>query len=264
MPTMDVISKSLIHQVVQGMAHHLFGLNIVDLTELPHETRRVEARQADIVLKATDQTGEHFILHLELQSTNHPQMPLRMLRYYTDIALAHPDLVVHQYVVYTGQGKLSMVDQIVHPAWSYRYQLINMSALDYREFMVNDSPSALALAILCDFKEQPAEIVFETLLQRLKTLLADTPDDLLDYLKIMEFLSIDRDLESVFRIKESEMLSSINIERMPSYQMGVERGEKRGGQQVTQTIAERMLQAGYPIDSITKITGLSQLDLQGS
>jgi hypothetical protein len=191
MPTMDVISKKLICQVVQGMAHHLFGLGIVELTELPTEMQRVEARQADIVMKAEDQSGEIFILHLELQSTNHPHMPLRMLRYYTDIALANPGLVVHQYVVYTGQAPLKMTNQIIHLAWTYRYQLINMSTLDYRDFIVVDSPSALALAILCDFKEQPAKQVLETLVQRLKNLLKDTPDRLLDYVKMMEFLSID-------------------------------------------------------------------------
>ena len=62
------------------------------------------------------------------------------------------------------------------------------------------------------------------------------------------------------------MLSSINIERMPSYQIGMEagerRGEQQGKQQVTQTIAERMQQAGYPMDEIVQITGLSQPELR--
>ena len=58
------------------------------------------------------------------------------------------------------------------------------------------------------------------------------------------------------------MLSSINIERMPSYQMGMETGERRGKQQITQTIAERMQQAGYPMDEIVQITGLSQPELR--
>ena len=290
MPTMDVISKNLIHEVVQGMAHHLFHLDIVELTELPTETRRVEARQADIVLKAMDRTGEQFILHLELQNTNHPEMPLRMMRYYTDIALAHPGMAIHQYVVYTGQGKLNMADQVVHPTWCYRYQLINMSTLDYREFIGDGSPSALALAILCDFKEQSAESVCETLLYRLVNLLEDAPDDLLKFLKIMEFLSINRDLESIFKTKEAEMLSTINIERMPSYQIGMEagqihgmergikqgiesgikqgmesgikQGEAIGEQRMTRNIAERMLQEGCSIDLVTKATGLSQNDLQ--
>ena len=289
MPTMGVISKNLIHEVVRGMAHHLFHLDIVELTELPTETRRVEARQADIVLKAMDRMGEQFILHLELQNANHAQMPLRMMRYYTDIALAHPGMTIHQYVVYTGRGKLNMADQVAHPAWCYRYQLINMNALDYREFIGDGSPSALALAMLCDFKEQPAESVFEILLHRLTTLLADAPDDLLNYLKIMEFLSIDRDLESVFKIKEAEVLSAINIERMPSYQMGMEAGQMEGiktgmqqgmqrgmqqgvkqgmkqaeeiGKQRVRTIAERMLQEGCSMELVAKTTGLSQNDLR--
>ena len=262
MPTTDVISKSLVRQIVRGMAQHLLGLDIVELTELPNEKHRVEARHADIVMQATDQTGGQFILHLELQNANHPRMPLRMLRYYTDIAWDHPDLPIYQYLIYTGTARLSMPDYVQHDDWRYEYRIVNVSDLDYQDFIVTDSPSALVLAILCDFKGQPTQIVLETILQRLTELLADTPDELRNHLKMMELLSANRNIEPLFKTVEMNMLSRMNIERMPSYQIGWELGEEIGRQKMAFSIANSLLQQGVSIDIVSTTTGLSSIDLR--
>ena len=87
----DVISKSLIRQIVKDMAVYLLGLRIVRLEEVPTERQRVETRHADIVMRAELEDGERFILHLELQDSNDGDMPLRMLRYFTDIARSYPN-----------------------------------------------------------------------------------------------------------------------------------------------------------------------------
>ncbi len=267
-------------QVIHSMAYHLFDLQIAELTELPNEHQRVETRQADMVLRATSPEGCPFILHLELQNTNQRQMPLRMMRYYTDIALAHPDLLIHQYLVYTGAARLQMPDRINHPDWRYIYHVIDMSQLDYAEFIRADNPGALVLAVLCDFKGNPAEVILARIIQRLIQQLADTPDHLTDHLGMLELLAVNRNLQVLFKTLEADMLSSITVEQMPSYEIGMERGMERGMAQAQHArqegmqqgirkgreeaaykIAQRLLQQGYPPGMVMETTGLSPADL---
>ncbi len=125
MANTDIISKSLIKEVVKDLAIYLLGLKITSLQELNTERQRVEVRHADIVMLAKDEDKQEFILHLELQHNNHQHMALRMLRYYTDIALTYPTLPVKQYVIYTGSKPLTMNASIRQSGLDYRYTLLN-------------------------------------------------------------------------------------------------------------------------------------------
>jgi hypothetical protein len=56
---------------------------------LETEQQRIELRRADLVARVRQRHSEEsFILHLEIQNDNDAAMPLRMLRYFTDIQLA--------------------------------------------------------------------------------------------------------------------------------------------------------------------------------
>ncbi len=75
---------------------------------LETEEQRIEDRRADFLARVRKRdSGESFLLHIELQNDNQPQMPLRMLRYYTDIQLQWPKEPVRQYLVYTGKRPLA-------------------------------------------------------------------------------------------------------------------------------------------------------------
>jgi len=247
----DVISKSIIRQIVMDMANYLLNLEIVHLEEAQTEHQRVEVRHADIVMKAETKMGEQFILHIELQNDNHPEMALRMLRYYTDIALAYSGLPIRQYVIYIGKDKLKMPDGINQTAINYQYQLIDMHKLDCDKFIAEDNPDALILAILCDFKDKDSYTVVEDILKRLIKLTGNQPEKLRNYLKMLETLSTNRDLSDLLNEVEQKMLSEIEIEKLPSYMIGEARGEARGKAEV----ALRMLPI-FEDDKISELTGL--------
>lgn len=150
----DIISKQLIQRIAVDLAVYLLKLDIQfdDLELLPTEQQRVEDRRADVVARVT-QPGETFILHIEIQNNNDANMPLRMLRYYTDIAFAYPDLAIHQYLIYIGSDKLIMPTQKMDFGLEYRYSIIDMHTIDYQDLLKQDSPDAIVLAILGDFKQ---------------------------------------------------------------------------------------------------------------
>ena len=90
MPDKDLISKQLLQRLLIGFGTRLFDLDIVEAELLSNEQARIESRRADLVARVKEADGKSYILHVEIQNDNRNDMPLRMLRYYSDIALAHP------------------------------------------------------------------------------------------------------------------------------------------------------------------------------
>lgn len=224
----DIISKSLIERLATCLITQLLRLDIVpDLVELlSTESHRVEDRRADILVRVQSATDHSTcLLHLEIQNDNHPQMPLRMLRYYTDIRLRWPDEPLQQYLVYIGRKKLTMPDGVA--AFNYQYQIIDMCTIDCALLLGEDTPDALVLAILCDFKGRPAEDIIAYIIRRLYELTQDNESDFRRYFHMLEILGKNRNLSE--KIQETrQMLTDFNIEELPSYQYVLERGMERG------------------------------------
>jgi len=253
----DIITKSLIREIVMDMAIYLLDLKLTHLEEAPTERQRIEVRHADIVMKAIDEDGNHFILHLELQNDNDSAMPLRMMRYYTDIALAYPNEEIRQYVIYIGKAALTMKNIIKQGDWHYHYRLIDMHTLDCEQFIHKDNPDALVLAILCDFKGKDSKDVVEGIIKRLIKLTGDQPERLRNYLKMLETLSTNRDLSEIFQEVEKKMLSEIEIEKLPSYRLGEARGEVIGEANERFQVVLRASVQGFDVQTIAKIANLS-------
>ena len=146
----DIISKQSIKRIAVDIAIHLLKLDIDpnEVELLATEQERVEDRRADLVVKLKLKNNQIFILHIEIQSSNDYKMPLRMMRYYTDIALAYPKLPIKQYVIYIGQQPLKMNGFVQELGWKYCYQLIDMKDVDCETLITRNNPDALVLAIL--------------------------------------------------------------------------------------------------------------------
>ena len=112
MPNKDLISKQLLRQLAVDFSNQLFGLNIVEAELLSSEQPRVEERRADLVARVKNREGKSYILHVELQNDNQKNMPLRMMRYYTDLALEHENEEIEQHLLYIGKAPLAMSDQV--------------------------------------------------------------------------------------------------------------------------------------------------------
>lgn len=190
------------------------------------EKQRVEQRRADLVVKVRGAEGP-FLLHIEIQNDNQREMPWRMLRYRTDIALAHPTLAVLQYLIYIGRMPLSMADGIEEPGLSYRYQLLDMHTIDCERLLSQDNPDALVMAILCDFKGRPERVVVRYILERLQALVGEDEARFRDYLLMLEILSTNRDLQHIVQ-EEETMLSQVKYSDLPSYGLGMQQGIRQG------------------------------------
>ena len=174
-------------------------------------------------------------------------MPLRMLRYYTDIRLSGFGEPLHQYLIYIGKDRLTMPDGIEEPGFRYQYQILDMRQIDCDALLQQDTPDALVLAILCDFKHRPAKDVVHYIVTRLKTLLKDDESGFRRYIDMLEILSENRELQGT--IKEVEkMLTQEDVKKLPSYQIGMEEGKL----EVARNLLSRMSD-----DEIAETTGIT-------
>jgi hypothetical protein len=167
-------------------------------------------------------------------------------------------LPVKQYVIYTGSKPLTMNARIRQSGLDYHYTLLDMSTLDCERFIAEDSPDALVLAILCDFKQYDSSQLIEKIITRLIELTKSQPDELKKYLKMMEILSASRKVTKAFMKVGKKMLSEINIEKLPSYQIGIEQGIEREALKNVQNGIKK----GFSDEIISAITSMSIADIK--
>jgi hypothetical protein len=98
----DILSKQIFKTLVRDFAIYLFGLPVAEVELLESVQQRIEERRADLVARVVLAGGETFLLHIEIQNNNQAAMPVRMLRYLTDVMLDYPNTPVRQYLVYIG------------------------------------------------------------------------------------------------------------------------------------------------------------------
>lgn len=268
----DIISKRILKHLVRDFAVHLFGLPVTEVELLDTEQQRVEGRRADLVAKVTLPDGEACLLHIEIQNGNDKLMHGRMLRYLSDIILAHPGLPVRQYLVYIGRERLTMADGFDMPDFSYRYRIIDLHAVDCEDFLRRDSPDAWVLAVLCDFGTRLPREVIHTILIRLKQRFSDHPPRLREYVDMLDILAGNRDL-NIDICEELKMLT-IDVEKLATYQLGMEKGMERGVERgVAQGMAQgarrqavetatKMLGAGFKLDQVAFMTGLTLAEVE--
>jgi len=204
------------------LACHLLGIEAeaVELLETQHQ--RVGDRRADLVARMRATDGAEFLLHVEIANNNTRDMPLRMLRYYTDIRFAsrHPG-PIRQFLIYIGADRLTMPAGLEEPGLlDYRYGLIDMHQVDCAGLLAQ----ALVLAVLCNFGGRRPQEVVTYIVHRLRELLGANEQEFRDYMTMLEILSRNRGLQT--QIKEAErMLTEIDIESLPSFSIGFERGK---------------------------------------
>lgn len=226
----DIVSKDVLQLLAADIANILLHLDVdrnsVEL--LQTEQQRIEVRRADMVARMRKrESGESFILHVEIQNANDPTMSVRMLRYASDILMAYPDEPIYQYLVYIGKHRLSMSNSLVLPDFTYQYRTLDMHTVDCGLLIAQDTPEALILAILCDFKQRPTQDVVNYIVTRLKQLSGDDEQRFRNYYEMLETLADNRDLHAQL-LEAKNMLTQVDYKRFSTYQWGLADGITEG------------------------------------
>ena len=266
MPNKDLISKQLLQRILIGFGNRLFDLNIVEAELLSNEQARIEARRADLVARVKEADGKSYILHVEIQNDNQRDMPLRMMRYYSDIALAYAGEKIVQYLLYIGKAPMTMADYVSDDGWQYRYRVLDMRDQDSEHFLNSDNPDALVLAILCDPKSLEPNALVAHIIKELRRLHGDKLDNLRDSLKMLDVLSGNRGLQNVV---EETINMYIDEEKLGIYQAvkkrsearGIKKGEARGEARGLRKMVLKLL-AKLPPEQVADLSGMSLAEVE--
>src|ERR1051326_2778600 len=115
----DTTLKLLFRKSASVLVRELTGLTVE--TWLDAELPKSQNLRVDLLGEAQDRT----LVHLEMQSTNDPAMPVRMLDYYVGIQRLLGRFP-RQLCLYVGERKLRMRDQLTTSQLRFRYPIVDI------------------------------------------------------------------------------------------------------------------------------------------
>jgi hypothetical protein len=222
----DKIFRENMEAALPGIMEHVLGLKITSSEELPDDIQHTRERRPDLLKKVTDTAGRTYVLHMEYQAKNDMDMAYRMAEYSIMLQRKYR-LDVKQYVIFIGMGKSRMPQNITTEDFQFRYQLLALSAVDYKVFLKSDKPEEKILAILANFENDGAVLAISNILQEVKSIAgSDLAED--RYLNQLRMLVQLRNLETQFNEAMDAITKFFKEEKDPFYRKGQAKGREEG------------------------------------
>ena len=209
------------------LSEKLLGLRLGTTEELPDDLQTTLERKPDLLKRVTNvfvnggQDSGSYILHIEFQTKDEKMMVDRMLFYYAMLWEKYRE-PIKQFVVFIGQHKPRMATELIHAALDYRFSLVNIQSVNYRDLLDGASqPEEAVLAILSSFKKSEADKVIPEVLRKLQQL-ADDERKLRRYVRQIEILANLRKLQPQVIKHTKTMALTYDIKTDVRYQQGKE------------------------------------------
>ncbi|WP_245539435.1 hypothetical protein [Thiofilum flexile] len=156
-----------------------------------------------------------------------------------------------------------MQSQLLLPNLDYRYQVLDMYTVDCSLLLAQDTPEALVLAILCDFKQRPVQEVVNYIVVRLRELTGDDEKAFRNYYEMLETLADNRNLQA--NLDEAKhMLTQVDITRFSTYRWGFEKGIEQAREELQPLLdaeKQRLLQGVKQLISMNTMSHQAIADL---
>lgn len=227
----DKIFQENLNEIILPLARKILGTPPeVRFKKLTRRLPRTLERVPDFLKIAVLPDGKPlYVLHFELQAATDPDMAWRMLEYKA-ILMRKFRLPVKQFVIFVGSGQSNMTTELTdEDSLVFRFKLVDLKTIDYRQFIDSTQPEEVLLALLADFRGvPPKEIISRILLQLKKTLPTDL--ECSKFVTQLELLSPLRNLEEVtFKVIEAmPVYLEIDETSSPRYKKGFEKGIEKG------------------------------------
>ena len=263
----DKILQENMEAALPGLIKNVLKINVVYAEELPDNLQYTKERKPDTLKKVTDDKGNIFVLHVEFQSANDPNMAYRMAEYLIMLSRLY-NLEVRQYVIYIGEGEASMLNELRLGKSYLCYELISFSSIDYHLFLSSDKPEEKMLALLGDFgKDNPETVVAKVTGEVLQNAKGELERErrknqirILSQLRTLVFHNI-KIMESIstFFKKENDFLYRIGEQE--GIEKGLEIGMEKGKLSKIFEVALNAKQMGMAVSEISKLTGLTEEEI---
>ena len=157
--TFDVTFKLLFRRSQGVFTRMLFG----EVTEWPNvEQPTVRNQRPDLLARSVD----GILRHVEIQVSNDPKIPLRMLDYYVGFHRLFGEHV-EQTLLYVGREPLRMEGLFVTPSTNHEFPILNLREMDGTELLASDDWADNEWALLT--KTDPEKVI-RVVIEKLRTL----------------------------------------------------------------------------------------------
>jgi hypothetical protein len=222
----DVTLKTLLMNGAPALLTQLAGTSAVTLT--PAEYPVTVSRHVDLIGRI-DGDGKRR-LHAEVQSSNDPRIPGRMLGYYWVLIEDDPHVEVIQIVLYVGSEPLRMPDGLNRPGLSLKYTIIDARMLDPAPLLASDSVADVVASFLC--RADNMEVRIREIFERLRVLCTGDDPALGEALSRLVLLGDLRRAGTIIEKEIKDMPFQVNIEENPIlhrlYTRGLDVGKAEG------------------------------------
>lgn len=163
----DKIFKENIEAVIPSLMQNVLGITAISLEELPDDIQHTKERKPDVLKKVTDILGITFVLQIEFQVADEPEMVYRMADYCIMLARKYK-LPIRQFVIFLGKASPQMETELLMEDLSFRYHLRSIKAIDYQLFLKSGKPEEIVFAVLSNFGADNPETAIENIVDRLE------------------------------------------------------------------------------------------------
>lgn len=233
----DKIVKENLEAAIPALLRRLLHIHAAESEELPDELHHTKERKPDALKRIRDVNGKTFVLHLEFQVADDPDMIYRMGEYCVMLARAYR-IPVRQYVLFMGDKlpkmhtELNLGDSII------RYNLVSFQQFNYDLFLRSDKPEEILFALLADYGQQSPEIILESIINRIHAT-ATGSLAFARYISQLRVLVQLRKLQSVLETVMEKLTQYFKEQEDPFYKkgerlgfsLGLENGKKQGIEQ---------------------------------
>jgi predicted transposase YdaD len=147
----DVALKNILTTPGSSVLTQLTGAS--SLRWINVEAPKVNNRRVDLLGELPDGN----LVHIELQSRNEEDFPLRMAEYLFGIRRKYGKLP-RQVALYVGEAPLLMGDRFEGPDCSVRFHMVDIRSLDGEQLLASPNMGDNVLAVLTRLSEQPRTV----------------------------------------------------------------------------------------------------------
>jgi predicted transposase/invertase (TIGR01784 family) len=249
----DKILKENIEAALPGLIRNLLNIHAVNTEELPDDIQHTKERKPDVLKRVTDEKENTFVLHIEFQVQDEPNMVFRMAEYYI-MLLRRYELPVRQYVIYIGAGNPTMTDHIRSESMNFTYQLIPLSKIDYHLLLRSDRPEEKMLAILADLGRGDPKRTIENIVSQVVA----TSEGNFSKLRHVQQLRILSQLRNL-ALDNLEIMDSVADFMSEEKDIFYRRGEKKGLEKgKIAVIKNLLLHTDFTIAKIASLTDVTE------
>lgn len=163
----DKILRENLEAIIPGLLENVLGIVPIASEELPDDVQHTKERKPDVLKKITDNQGSTYVLHIEFQVADEPEMVYRMAEYYIMLERKY-QLSIRQFVIFLGSKTPQMVTRLDRANLKFDFPLISFAALDYRLFLHSERPEEVLLSILANFGGDNVETALRQIIQRVE------------------------------------------------------------------------------------------------